>query len=59
MAGWSMVLDNDDGSLSVRRADCALSKISMHKGTSAMLEPKRSQYADVMNDYNTSATAFT
>ena len=26
--------------LSVRRADCALSKISMHKGTSAMLEPK-------------------
>ena len=40
MTGWSMVLDNDDGSLSVRRADCALSKISMHKGTSAMLEPK-------------------
>ena len=27
------------------------------KATSAMLEPKWPQYADVMNDYNTSATA--
>ena len=51
--------EDDMPFLGARRISVRASIQSMRKrlGHAKGLEPKRSQYADVMNDYNTSATA--
>ena len=51
-----MMMADQEDLFSARRVHGVLS-IHAQKAKPKQLEPKRSQYADVMNDYNTSATA--